>query len=60
MADLDGNNSTLEVVVTGALGSKTNTWVYDSSGTPRGGWPQLNNNNGYGWGVYNANAAAGN
>jgi hypothetical protein len=59
-ADLDGNGSSLELVVTGALGSKTNTWVYNSNGTLRTGWPQLNNGNGYAWGVYNANAAAGN
>jgi hypothetical protein len=58
--DLDGNNTTLEVVVTGALGSQTNTWVYDSSGNLRSGWPQLSNSNGYAWGVYNANAAAAN
>lgn len=64
VADLDGNNSTLEVVVTRAAGSARNTWVLDSSGNTRTGWPQLpaddNNAKGYGWGVYNANAAAGN
>jgi hypothetical protein len=61
VADLDGNGSTLEVVVTGALGSQTNTWVYDSSGTLRPGWPELTGSGkGYAWGVYNANAAAGN
>lgn len=62
VADLDGNNSTLEIVVTRAYGSATNTWVLDSNGNIRAGWPQLpadNNANGYGWGVYNANAAAG-
>jgi hypothetical protein len=63
VADLDGNNSTLEVIVTRAYGSAKNTWVLDSSGNIRTGWPQLpadnNNANGYGWGVYNANAAAG-
>ena len=60
VADLDGNNSTLEVVVTAAIGSKTNTWVYNSNGTLRSGWPQMSSNNGYAWGVYNANAAAAN
>jgi hypothetical protein len=62
VADLDGNNSTLEVVVTRAYGSEKNTWVLDSSGNTRSGWPQLpldnDNSNGYAWGVYNANAAA--
>jgi hypothetical protein len=63
VADLDGNNSTLEVVVTRASGSAKNSWVLDSSGNTRSGWPQLpldnGNSNGYGWGVYNADAAAG-
>jgi len=62
-ADLDGDNSPLEVVVTRAYGSARNTWVLDSSGNTRPGWPQLpldnGNTNGYAWGVYNANAAAG-
>jgi uncharacterized repeat protein (TIGR01451 family) len=56
--DLDGDGH-LDVIVTGALGSKTNTWVYDDQGNPRAGWPQLNNGSGYGWGVYNSNAAVG-
>jgi hypothetical protein len=59
-ADLDGDNSTLEVVVTAAIGSKTNTWVYNSNGTLRSGWPQMSSNDGYAWGVYNDNAAAAN
>ena len=59
-ADLDGNNSTLELVVTGARGNGVNTWVYNSNGALRSGWPQLNGSNGYAWGVYNSNAAAGN
>jgi hypothetical protein len=63
VADLDGNNSTMEVVVTRAYTSAKNTWVLDSSGNTRSGWPQLpadsGNSNGYGWGVYNADAAAG-
>ena len=62
VADLDGNNSNLEVVVTRAAGSATNTWVLDSSGNTRSGWSQLSSGStkGYAWGVYNANAAAGN
>ena len=59
-ADLDGNGSNLELAVTAAIGSKTNTWVYYSNGVLRTGWPQLNSDDGYAWGVYNANAAAGN
>jgi hypothetical protein len=63
VADLEGNNSTLEVVVTRAYGSATNTWVLDSSGNTRSGWPQLplsnGNLDGDAWGVYNANATAG-
>lgn len=62
--DLDGGNGPLEIVVTRAYGSARNTWVLDSSGHTRTGWPQLpkdsDNSNGYAWGVYNANAAAGN
>jgi uncharacterized repeat protein (TIGR01451 family) len=56
--DLDGDG-TLEIVVTGALGSKTNTWVYEHDGTRRTSWPQLSNDSGYAWGVYNSNAAVG-
>jgi hypothetical protein len=54
--DLDGNGKQ-EVIVTGALGSKTNTWVYEADGKLRTGWPQLSNDSGYAWGVYNSNAA---
>lgn len=54
--DLDGDG-TLEIVVTGAVGSETNTWVYEHSGALRSGWPQLNNDSGYAWGVFNDNAA---
>jgi hypothetical protein len=65
VADLDGNSSNLEVVVTRAGGSATNTWVLDANGSTRAGWPQLsqtnvNQQNGYAWGVYNANPAAAN
>ncbi len=63
VADLDGSNSTMEIVVTRAGGSEKNTWVLDASGNLRSGWPQLpldsGNTNGYAWGVYNSNAAAG-
>lgn len=56
--DLD-NDGTLEIVVTGARGSAVNTWVYEHNGALRGGWPQLSNDSGYAWGVYNDNAALG-
>lgn len=54
--DLDGNGA-LEILATGALGSKTNAWLFEHTGTLRAGWPQLANDSGYAWGVYNANAA---
>jgi hypothetical protein len=57
--DLDGDQSTLEIAVTAAQGSAVNTWVYDSAGNLRSGWPQLKGDKGYAWGVYNANLAAG-
>lgn len=58
VADLD-NNGDMEIVVTAARGSKTNTWVYEHTGALRAGWPQLSNDTGYAWGVYNDNAALG-
>ena len=56
VADLDGDD-TLEIVVNAAIGSKVNTWVYEHDGTLRSGWPQLDNDSGYAYGVYNDNAA---
>ncbi len=58
VSDLDGDGL-LEVIVTGAIGSAVNTWVFEANGALRPGWPQLNNESGYAWGVYNANASAG-
>lgn len=58
VSDLEGDGL-LEIIVTGALGSKVNTWVYGANGSLRPGWPQLSNASGYAWGVFNANAAAG-
>jgi hypothetical protein len=58
VADLDGNGDQ-EVLVTAAIGSAINTWVYEHTGVVRTGWPQLNDNNGYAWGVFNNNAAVG-
>lgn len=56
--DLDGDG-TLEIVVTGAVYSRVNTWVYEHDGALRSGWPQLNNDSGYAYGVFNDNAAIG-
>jgi uncharacterized repeat protein (TIGR01451 family) len=58
LADLDGDGQ-IEIVVTAAIGSKTSTWVYQPDGSLRPGWPQLTNDSGYGWGVYNDNSALG-
>ena len=67
VADLDGNGSTFEIVVSAANGNQLNTWVYDSAGNLRPGWPQLTTSGSCGTGsiscaagVYNANAAAAN
>jgi uncharacterized repeat protein (TIGR01451 family) len=57
--DLDGDGS-MEIIATAGLGSKTNTWVYEPNGALRPGWPRLAPSDpSYAWGVYNANAAAG-
>jgi hypothetical protein len=58
LADLDGNRD-LEVIVTAAVGSKTNTWVYEHTGALRAGWPQLSNDSGYAYGIFNDNVAVG-
>jgi uncharacterized repeat protein (TIGR01451 family) len=56
--DLD-DDGTMEIIVTAARGSGTNTWVYEHNGSVRSGWPQLSNDSGYAWGVFNDNAAIG-
>lgn len=56
--DLDQDGE-LEVVVTGAVYNKTNTWVFEKDGALRPGWPQLTNDSGYAYGVFNDNAAIG-
>jgi uncharacterized repeat protein (TIGR01451 family) len=56
--DLDGDG-TLEIIVTGAVYGKVNTWVMEHDGTTRAGWPQLSNDSGYAYGVFNDNAAIG-
>lgn len=61
VTDLDANNSSLEVIVTSAIGSRTTIWVLDSNGNTRPGWPQITSeNSGYAWGVFNDNASAAN
>ncbi|MBP7177084.1 MAG: S-layer homology domain-containing protein [Thermoclostridium sp.] len=55
--DLDGD---CEIIVSAAIGSKTNTWVLSHRGELVEGWPQLSDESGYAWGVYNNNASVGN
>ena len=54
-----GGRGTLEIIVTGAVYDRVNTWVYEHDGALRVGWPQLNENSGYAHGVFNDNAAVG-
>jgi hypothetical protein len=56
--DIDGDG-TAEIVVSAGVGSETNTWVYEHTGTIRSGWPQLTNDSGYAHGVFNDNVALG-
>jgi uncharacterized repeat protein (TIGR01451 family) len=58
VGDLDGDNQ-MEIIATAAIQGKTNTWVYEPNGSIRPGWPQLSDESGYAWGVYNANASIG-
>jgi hypothetical protein len=61
VADLENNNSSREILVTAAIGSRTSTWVLDSSGNVRANWPQITSeDSGYAYGVFNANAAVAN
>lgn len=56
--DLD-DDDTLEIIVTGAVYGEVNTWVYEHDGTLCAGWPQLGDDSGYAYGVFNDNAAVG-
>ena len=56
VGDLDADG-TYEIVVTAAIGSKTNTWVLEHNGGVRSGWPRVGTGPGYAWGMYNDNAA---
>jgi hypothetical protein len=58
VSDLD-NDDTLEIIATGAVYGKVNTWVYEHNGQLRPGWPQLGNDSGYAYGIFNDNAAVG-
>ena len=55
VGDLDGDD-TLEIVVSAAVGSSTNTWVLEHGGETRPGWPRVGSVDGYAWGVFNDNA----
>jgi hypothetical protein len=56
--DLERDGS-YEIIVNGAVGSRVNTWIYEHNGNLRSGWPQLNNDTGYAYGVFNDNTAVG-
>lgn len=56
VADLD-SDGTLEIVVSAAIGSNTNTWVLEHGGALRPGWPRVGGGSGYAWGVFHDNAA---
>ncbi len=58
VSDIDGDQR-YEIIVTGAVLNKQNSWVYESDGTLRPGWPQLSDSSGYAYGVFNDNAAIG-
>jgi uncharacterized repeat protein (TIGR01451 family) len=58
VSDFNGDGQQ-EIITTAAVGSRVNTWVFQVNGSLLPGWPQLSNDSGYAWGVYNANASAG-
>ena len=58
LADLEGDG-TYEILVNGAVGSRVNTWIYEHNSNLRSGWPQLDNDSGYAYGVFNDNTAIG-
>jgi len=60
VADLDGDGSD-EILVARAAGSAENQWtVLEHTGAVRVGWPQhTSESEGYAWGCYNQNLAAG-
>ena len=58
VSDID-RDGTKEVIVTGAVYGRVNTWVFEHDRSLRPGWPQLSNDSGYAYGVFNDNAAIG-
>lgn len=56
--DLDADGD-LEIAATGAVAEAANTWVFEHDASLRGGWPQLSNDSGYAYGIFNDNAALG-
>jgi hypothetical protein len=56
--DLDGDG-TMEIIVTAAVTSSVNTWVYEHDGSVRPGWPQLSTGLGSAYGVFNDNSSVG-
>lgn len=55
VSDIDRDGSS-EIIVTGATYGRTNTWVFEHNGSLRSGWPQLSNDSGSAYGVFNDNA----
>jgi hypothetical protein len=58
VSDLEGDG-TLEIIAMGAVYGEVNTWVYEHHGGLRPGWPQLSDDSGYAYGIFNDNAAIG-
>jgi uncharacterized repeat protein (TIGR01451 family) len=58
VSDLDSDGYH-EIIVTGGVDTKINTWVYEYNGILRSGWPQFSGSEGYASGVYNDNASVG-
>jgi hypothetical protein len=58
VSDID-RDGTDEIIVTGATYDKINTWIFEHNGSLRPGWPQLSNDFGSAYGVFNDNASTG-
>lgn len=56
--DIDGDGRD-EIIVSAAVTSRINTWVYQPDGSLRPGWPQPGTSTGSAWGVFNNNATTG-
>ena len=55
VSDID-RDGTSEIIVSGATYGKINTWIFEHNGVLRTGWPQLANDSGSAYGVFNDNA----